>query len=280
MKTLGTAFKQVYEEALKEYGFKKIKGKYPYYVRLIGDEIIHIITYKNEWCPEANLKAFNVLGGVATVYRGKITLDKSPKYNAFSLNSNLSIYGHLNFYNADEEYKKKILQFEYETQSEEDMFDMLNFSLNVSKKNLFPMLKKAQSIKACEEYYRNFHPSLLRIGSNYIFERESDDYEINEGLLNVIIYGSEKFEDYVKIKRENYIKENSKLEYLMKIGKSGYTEEEFEKDRVRREQAMLKQIKNFESLVNESEWKLKVAEEMNRRKKANQEILRSFGLEI
>ena len=45
MKTLGTAFKQVYGEALKEYGFKKIKGKYPYYVRLIGDEIVHVITY-------------------------------------------------------------------------------------------------------------------------------------------------------------------------------------------------------------------------------------------
>jgi hypothetical protein len=37
--TFDTAFKRVYAEELASYGFKKIKGKRPYFVRMIGDEL-------------------------------------------------------------------------------------------------------------------------------------------------------------------------------------------------------------------------------------------------
>ena len=43
MKSLATAFKEVYGEALKEYGFKKVKSKYPYYARMVGDEIVQVM---------------------------------------------------------------------------------------------------------------------------------------------------------------------------------------------------------------------------------------------
>ena len=108
MKTLGTAFKQVYGEALKEYGFKKIKGKYPYYVRLIGDEIVHVITYKEEWCIGTNYKAFVVLGGVATIYRKILTFEESPKNNEEWLISNAGVYCKLHPFSDDEEYIKRL----------------------------------------------------------------------------------------------------------------------------------------------------------------------------
>lgn len=52
MATLNTVFKKVFGEGLKEYGFVKVKGRQPYLVRVIGGEIIHVITCRNEWCGE------------------------------------------------------------------------------------------------------------------------------------------------------------------------------------------------------------------------------------
>lgn len=42
--SLKSAFLQVYGEALKPLGFQKVKGKQPYFVRVVNGEIIHIIT--------------------------------------------------------------------------------------------------------------------------------------------------------------------------------------------------------------------------------------------
>ena len=44
MMGLNTAFKKVYGELLEPYGFKKLKGRNPYFVRMVGDEIVHVIT--------------------------------------------------------------------------------------------------------------------------------------------------------------------------------------------------------------------------------------------
>ena len=77
--TLKTAFKQIFGEALEPYGFKAIKGKYPYIVRVVNNEMLHIVTYHETspiWPAD---KAFEILGGVATIYRKRISLDKSPK---------------------------------------------------------------------------------------------------------------------------------------------------------------------------------------------------------
>ena len=68
MAGLNTVFKQVFGEGLKEQGFVKIKGRQPYLVRVIGGEIIHIITGRNEWCGEKGFKEFAILGSVATYH--------------------------------------------------------------------------------------------------------------------------------------------------------------------------------------------------------------------
>ena len=49
MLTLNAAFKQVLGEALEPLGFVKIKTKHPYYVRAVTDEIINVVTIKEEW---------------------------------------------------------------------------------------------------------------------------------------------------------------------------------------------------------------------------------------
>ena len=82
MMSLNTAFKKVYGEALEPYGFKKVKGEQPYFARVIGDEIVHVITYANTpMIVSGKYKAFDIMCGVETVYVPKINFDIPPKYN-------------------------------------------------------------------------------------------------------------------------------------------------------------------------------------------------------
>ena len=89
MTSINTIFKRVYGEALAPYGFVKIKGRQPYFVRMIGDEILQVITYMNEWCSKQFYKAFDIYCGVATVYRQRLNLERSPLENSnwFKTNS-------------------------------------------------------------------------------------------------------------------------------------------------------------------------------------------------
>ena len=65
MVTLNTVFKQVFGEGLKEDGFVKIKGRQPYLVRVIGDEMIQVIACRPELdlscCPRKNLNRIRLI---------------------------------------------------------------------------------------------------------------------------------------------------------------------------------------------------------------------------
>ena len=61
MKTIKKEFVKQYTEFLKPYGFKKIKGNQPYFVRVINNEIIHVISYYNVKTNPSEDKAFRIL---------------------------------------------------------------------------------------------------------------------------------------------------------------------------------------------------------------------------
>lgn len=81
MKTLDGVFKMIYGDELAKYGFQKIKGRQPYFIRLINGEILQVITYINDYCLQEGYKEFTIYGGVATVYRQKLTLNEPPRNN-------------------------------------------------------------------------------------------------------------------------------------------------------------------------------------------------------
>ncbi|MCM1277102.1 MAG: hypothetical protein NC299_17370 [Lachnospiraceae bacterium] len=106
--TLNAAFKQVFGEALEPLGFKLIKSKYPYFVRVASDEIIHYVSVANERADGrgdhgVKYKCFNVYCGVSSVYCGKIDFDKDP-----------SGVDSMHFINNISEIYTKIHWFDYE----------------------------------------------------------------------------------------------------------------------------------------------------------------------
>ena len=129
MKTFNTECKNVFGKGLKKYGFKKVKGKYPYYVRCVGNEIMHVITFDKD--PSLlNEEAFSVLFGVATVYRENMPFDESTRFANEWLSRISDICFKENYY---EKYDKKAYEmipsrFKYDNRYEATMFDAINNS--------------------------------------------------------------------------------------------------------------------------------------------------------
>lgn len=78
--TMNAAFKKVFGEALEPLGFVKIKvAKLTYFVRVVNDEILHILTYRELRTRKTGYKSFEILGGVVSLYRRTIDFTKSPE---------------------------------------------------------------------------------------------------------------------------------------------------------------------------------------------------------
>ncbi len=276
MATIGTAFKKVYGEALAPYGFRKIKGKQPYLARMIGDEIVQVITFRNETSLRGGYKAFDILCGVATVYRGEITLDCSPKDNLDWLDNNRYLYGKRHCYDYDSEYAKNLYPFYYMPSDEESIYEALNQSLEKTKQVMLPELEKVMDLTSCLEYFRFFRPDLLHIYSDENFGRRWGGWRISEGLLSLKICTVEEYKKHKALSLERSVKEDL---YLIQKGRSGYTKEDVENKKREQEQIMLERIVIFERMKEDSEQYDRVLKELESRKVRNFEVLKLFGIE-
>lgn len=81
-KSLQSAFVKYYKEKLEPFGFQKVKGRQPYFVRVVNDEILHIFTFMGTASTQQGYKAFHLLCGVATVYRKEINFSVTPGHNS------------------------------------------------------------------------------------------------------------------------------------------------------------------------------------------------------
>ena len=251
--TLKAAFKQVYGEALKPLGFQLIKGKYPYFVRVVpGGEIIHIISYMEMWCPNYGFKRFDIIGGIATVYRYKVDLNISPDDNSNWLGS-ISKFYKLTTPNSefDAEFWKKVYSFQFEEYNESSLYDALNYTLELTKKYILPQISTAVDIRSSLSYLKRLEQScsINNFNRRLNFGGCGD---ANEGFLYIVADDEE-----LKGRLEDIIN-----------GTIPTTEEEHQSA-----------VENYE-FFNDPVIHPKVLLEIERRKAQNTEILKSYGLSL
>ena len=150
--TINSAFKKTMGEALEPYGFKVIKGRQPYIVRVINNEILHVISFYPENPDYPYDKAFAVVGGVATIYRKKLSFDISPKQNRDWLNY---IYKFFSLSSQDTDIKntQNIYIFYYSSNDPESMISVLEASVESVKKYVLPEFDKIKDIDSCLDYF-------------------------------------------------------------------------------------------------------------------------------
>jgi hypothetical protein len=154
--TLNAAFKQIIGKALEPFGFKVIKGRHPYIVRVINNEILHIITFRTE-SPDYSEgdKALAIMGGIATVYRKKITLDQSPIQNYIWFNYMFDFYEALTD-ERDANILGQLFKSCYYSDKPESLISAMNIGTENLIKYVLPVMDKINDIDSSLDYMRKF----------------------------------------------------------------------------------------------------------------------------
>ncbi len=276
MKNFKTEIRNVFEKGLKPYGFVKAKCKNPYYVRLINEEILHVITYRENTPLLPNYKSFFVLFGVATVYKKELPFEKSIQETQEWLSS-LSVlpYREEKF----DAYKETIpFDFTFIAADEMAMFRTIDSAFALTKKCVIPVLDEIDSLEACIEHYYKYVPSVTTIMAhdNHVSGPWCTSY--GEGLLNIKVYGKEREQDFISVVTSYYKTLSEQEIERMRNGLCGFTLEEHEAAELRRQTGLKRTINEFKLLVSEQEWRKKVDKELEYRKNKNIELLSKYEI--
>lgn len=155
--TVRAAFKRMYGDALKPLGFIMPKLKQPYYVRLVNDEILHIIGVRD-------MKHFLVpFGGIATLYRAALGLDKSYRSNESWLKDVQHFYLKQHT-GADHSYDPRIsFGFYYQLtwyKSPHTVEAAVRASLEEVQRWILPTLNRVTTLRNYKEWYEKLHGGL------------------------------------------------------------------------------------------------------------------------
>ena len=175
--TINTAFKQIIGKALEPLGFKVIKGRHPYIVRVINNEILHIITFRTE-SPDYSEgdKAFAIMGGIATVYRKKITLDQSPIQNYIWFNYMFDFYEALTD-ERDANILGQLFRSCYYSDKPESLISVMNTGAENVIKYVLPVMGKINDIDSSLDYMRKFKKPCNSVQCTEICEYYPDEDE-------------------------------------------------------------------------------------------------------
>lgn len=234
--TFNTAFKHLYSEKLAPYGFQKIKGRRPYLVRMVGDEILQAVSYADTGTSVRPYKDFNVVWGIATVYRPRINLDGNPRYEIWMKNYVWDASGNPTFEYRDDSTLKPGIHYRVGG-NDVEMMEELERSAEAVIQNALPRMDQVKTLEDCMEI-------LADSVYDYDFEYECDE---KEGMLNYKLYTLEEFRA-----RNRKFLENME---------ERYKEEETE--------LMNEQVAIFRKFTEDERYHRMVLEEMERRKVAN-----------
>ena len=219
--TINSAFKQVMGEALKPYGFKVIKGKQPYIVRVINNEILHIISFYSKDPDYPFDKAITIVCGIATVYRKRISLDLTPKQNRIWLKcyNNLGIP----FMEKNGMAKKRLPSKScYNSNDPESMIATLKTGAENLIKYVLPVFDEVKDIDSALDFAEDFGQPCNYIKCTKICEYYPDE---DEAFLNFLsekvlskqyqfldkYFNDSEFHKWVLVEIEKRKKENTEI---------------------------------------------------------------------
>ena len=274
MATLNMVFKKVFEESLASKGYVKVKGRQLYFARIIGGEIVQVITTRNYWCGEKEYKEFEILGGMASVYQKTVDLTLSPSANINWLECLATYYYKMNREkNYDREYRNNLMGFRYKKDDEESLYQAMRQALKETEKHMLEVFDSANDLQEYMKYLNLFRRSRLIIEKydeeNGVFEESME----NEGFLYI------KTGNHTDLKEE-YANELARIINTIEFKSASEKMEKIAFEKKLNEECRIRQLQRRDYIYTHEEVHKKVLELLDERKKNNLEKLSSCGLNI
>lgn len=286
--TLNDGFIKVFGEALEPLGFKKIKCSHPYFVRIIGGEVIHIITYRKmsgypyvDGRRREDYGKYDIIGKVETIYSRDqdISFPTSHLERYSSFFSNSDIYKKEHFFDFDNNYWHSIFYcFPFKLGDENQIISSFEHAFDVTKLNLLSAIDNTIDLKSYLEFQYKFSDSSLYLDYTHDNFEHFSEYgglvQIKADTSDSYIERNERyimreFDKETEIYKKQYAKDPQNLAYYLESV-----------DRKRKEwlQTSYQREIAVKDMFSDSEWCEKALEELERQKIANIETLKSYGL--
>lgn len=251
-------FKNIFGSALEPLGFKKAIINQMYYIRMIGDDIMHIIGINDM---KTHIKVF---GAVATVYRETLCLDKTFKQNEEWLKSAMDFY--VKWHISDKPFDPQIQSgfLYYKSIDPNSIFTAMQDALSAAITWILPVLESVQTKKDILDFTQN-NGSVISLPLQESFAAPYCDTAIQYLLDDPLGDMEKRYEITMKALSE----EDARFKR---------TPEEITESHARYEQMIDKSRKMLKLFLENEDVHRQTIEELARRKAHNTELLHKYGI--
>ena len=266
------SLKAAFKETLEPHGFKKVKGRYPHFVRMATPEIIQVINYRLEQALSLQLeeKRFEVYCAVGSIYRPEINLNRSVYASMDWINTT-----HLEMYvkakrNGIPVYENEQPGVDYiiKKGDEASLREQIAFAMTGIEHYIIPAFDKVVDLKTCVDYLELYGFDDLEISRKT--ECNGDVFILPAKYPDVESYSAKVQNDLQEAKRR----------VMQRVSEKKMTEKEGKERLLRCEGRYNDDIKQYEKFFSDEITKNEIARLKAERAEKNLNAIRAMGIEV
>ena len=266
------SLKAAFKETLEPHGFKKVKGRYPHFVRMATPEIIQVINYRLEQALSLQLeeKRFEVYCAVGSIYRPEINLNRSVYASMDWINTT-----HLEMYvkakrNGIPVYENEQPGVDYiiKKGDEASLREQIAFAMTGIEHYIIPAFDKVVDLKTCVDYLELYGFDELEISRKT--ECNGDVFILPAKYPDVESYSAKVQNDLQVAKRR----------VMQRVSEKKMTEKEGKERLLRCEGRYNDDIKQYENFFSDEITKNEIERLKAERAEKNLNAIRTMGIEV
>ena len=266
------SLKAAFKETLEPHGFKKVKGRYPHFVRMATPEIIQVINYRLEQAlsPQLEEKRFEVYCAVGSIYRPEINLNRSVYASMDWINTT-----HLEMYvkakrNGIPVYENEQPGVDYiiKKGDEASLREQIAFAMTGIEHYIIPAFDKVVDLKTCVDYLELYGFDELEISRKT--ECNGDVFILPAKYPDVESYSAKVQNDLQEAKRR----------VMQRVSEKKMTEKEGKERLLRCEERYNDDIKQYENFFSDEITKNEIERLKAERAEKNLNAIRTMGIEV
>ena len=266
------SLKAAFKETLEPHGFKKVKGRYPHFVRMATPEIIQVINYRLEQAlsPQLEEKRFEVYCAVGSIYRPEINLNRSVYASMDWINTTMPHMYMKAKRNEITVYENEQPGVDYiiKKGDEASLREQIAFAMTGIEHYVIPAFDKVVDLKTCVDYLELYGFDELEISRKT--ECNGDVFILPAKYPDVESYSAKVQNDLQEAKRR----------VMQRVSEKKMTEKEGKERLLRCEGRYNDDIKQYENFFSDEITKNEIERLKAERAEKNLNAIRTMGIEV